>query len=58
MLSPTVMEEGDEVLQVLEVGEAVEEVKEVIVSTIEEEIRRSSPPNSKTSQVRLTRRLG
>ncbi|MEQ2211767.1 hypothetical protein XENOCAPTIV_015047 [Xenoophorus captivus] len=56
MLSPTVMEEGDEVLQVLEICEAVDEIKEVIISTIEGQTLRNSPPvtscgaDSKTSQ--------
>lgn len=58
MQSPTVMEAGDEVLQVLEVCENVKEIKEVIVTTIEEDSNTNSPPvassgpGSKPSQVR------
>ena len=54
------MEAGDEVLQVLEVCEAVEEIKEVIVTTTEEDSNTNSPPavscgpGTKTSQVGLT----
>ncbi|XP_051283968.1 vang-like protein 1 isoform X1 [Dicentrarchus labrax] len=56
MQSPTVMEAGDEVLhslpvmemgdvfQVLEVCETVEEIREVIVTTIEEDSNTNSPP--------------
>ncbi|XP_044044173.1 vang-like protein 1 isoform X3 [Siniperca chuatsi] len=56
MQSPTVMEAGDEVLQVLEVCETLEEIKEVIVTTIEEDSNTNSPPvascgpGTKTSQ--------
>lgn len=58
MQSPTVMEAGDEVLQVLEVCEAIEEIKEVIVTTVEEDSTTNSPlvassgPGTKPSQVR------
>lgn len=70
MQSPTVMEAGDEVLhsppamemgdvfQVLEVCETVEEIREVIVTTIEEDSNTNSPPvtssgaGTKPSQVR------
>lgn len=64
MLSPAAMEEGDEVLQVVEICEAAEEMREVVISTIEGETRRNSGPvarcgpGSKTSQVRLTSWLG
>jgi len=60
MQSPTVMEAGEEVLQVLEVWEAIEEIKEVVVATIEEDSNTNSPPvascglGTKTSQVRMT----
>lgn len=60
--SPTViaMEAGDEVLQVLEICETVEEIKEVIVTTIEgnsnntfsHPVVTSSGPGTKPSQVR------
>lgn len=58
MQSPTVMEAGDEVLQVLEDCEALEEIKEVIVTTTEENSNSNSPPvascgaGTKPSQVR------
>lgn len=58
MQSPTVMEAGDEVLQVLEVCETVEEIKEVIVTTIEDDSIANLPPvassgsGTKPSQVR------
>ena len=59
MQSLTVMEAGDEVLQVLEVCETVEEIKEVIVTTTEEDSNNttlppvvSSGPGTKPSQVR------
>lgn len=58
MQSPTVMEAEDEVLQVLEVCEAIEEVKELIVTNLEEDCQTNSPPvassapGSKLSQVR------
>lgn len=61
MQSPTVMEAGEEVLQVLEVCETVEEIKEVIVTTIGEDSITNSPPvassgqGTKTSQVRQRR---
>ncbi|GLD64862.1 vang-like protein 1 isoform X3 [Lates japonicus] len=44
MQSPTVMEAGEEMLQVLEVCETVEEIKEVIVTTIEEDTNTNAPP--------------
>lgn len=59
MQSPTVMEAGDVVFQVLEVCETVEEIREVIVTTIEEDSNTNSPtvassgPATKPSQVRL-----
>lgn len=52
------MEAEDEVLQVLEVCEAIEEVKELIVTNLEEDCQTNSPPvassapGSKLSQVR------
>ncbi|KAA8579522.1 hypothetical protein FQN60_006615 [Etheostoma spectabile] len=46
MQSPTVMEAGDEVLQMLEICETIEEIKEVIVTTIEEDSNTNSPPVS------------
>lgn len=58
MQSPTVIEVGDEVLQVLEVCDSVEEIKEVIVTTIEGDSNTnllpvaSSGPATKPSQVR------
>lgn len=58
MQSPTVMEAGDEVLQVLEVCETVEEIKEVIVTKIEDDSVTNLPPvassgpGTKPSQVR------
>lgn len=56
MQSPTVIEAGDEVLQVLEVCEPVEEIKEVIVTTRGEDSNplpeASCGPAAKPSQVR------
>lgn len=46
MQSPAVMEAGDEVLQVLEICETIEEIKEVIVTTVEEDSNTNSPPAS------------
>lgn len=63
MQSPTVMEAEDEVLQVLEVCEAIEEVKELIVTNLEEDWHTNSPPvessapGSKLSQVRERQRF-
>lgn len=59
MQTPAVLEAGD-VLQVLEVCEAPEEIKEVIVTTLEEGSNTNSTPvtscgaGTKPSQVRLT----
>lgn len=59
MQSPAALEAGDEVLQVLEVCEAVEEAKEVIVTTVAEDANTdllpgpSSGPSTQASQVRL-----
>ena len=59
MQSLTVMEPGDEVLQILEVLETTEEIKEVIVTNIEEDCNIKPPPvassgsGTKPSQVRL-----
>lgn len=50
MQSPAETEAGDEVLQVLEVCEPVEEIKEVIVTTGEGD--GYTPPAATTSQVR------
>nr|XP_040034838.1 vang-like protein 1 isoform X3 [Gasterosteus aculeatus aculeatus] len=44
MQAPAAMEAADEVLQVLDVCEAIEETREVIVTTIEEDPIRNSPP--------------
>ncbi|XP_030010227.1 vang-like protein 1 isoform X3 [Sphaeramia orbicularis] len=44
MESPTVMEGEEEVLQVLEVCETIEEIKELIVTTIEEDPKINPPP--------------
>lgn len=57
MQSPSVMEAGEEVLQVLEVCDTAEEVKEVIVTTIDGSNTGSLPaacsgPATKPSQVR------
>lgn len=60
MQSPAVMEAGDEVLQVFEVCAAAEEIKEVIITTTEEDSNINSPPEincgaeTKTSQVGVT----
>ena len=60
MQSPTVMDaEEEEVLQVLEVCQTIEEFREVIVTTIEEDSNDSPPVASsgtgtKPSQVKLT----
>lgn len=60
MESPMVLEEGDEVLQVLEGCETLGEIKEVIVTTVEENVNPfTSPvatygPGTKPSQVGLT----
>ena len=59
MQSPTAMEAAEEVLQVLELGEFAEEIKEVIITTVEEDSNNSPPvassgPGTKTSQVRLS----
>lgn len=55
MQSPTVFEVGDEVLQVLEVCEPAEEIKEVIVTTGEANPKSptvaSSGPSTKSNQV-------
>lgn len=55
MQSPTVFELGDEVLQVLEVCEPVEEIKEVIVTTGELNPKTptvaSSGPSTRSNQV-------
>lgn len=62
MQAPAAMEAADEVLQVLDVCEAIEETREVIVTTIEEDPIRNSPPvascgaGTKPSQVRRARR--
>lgn len=63
MESSTAIEAGDELLQVLEICEAAEEIKEVIVTTVEgnsnntasHPIVTSSGPGTKASQVRLER---
>lgn len=57
MQSPSVIEAGEEVLQVLEVCDAAEEVKEVIVTTIDDSNTSSLPaacsgPATTPSQVR------
>ncbi len=58
MQSLTVMEAGQEVLQVLEVCETVEEIKEVIVTTTEDDPVTNLPPvassgpETKSSQVK------
>lgn len=55
-----VMETADEMLQVLEVFETVEDTKEVIVTTVQDDCYMKSPPVAscgpvtKPSEVRLT----